>query len=557
MTEGPPSDRPPPGRLAPDRLSPARLTAIDAAVERALADGRTPGLALSVVDRDGLVVERTSGYADRAARAPVTRAHLFEIGSIGKTFTAIALLTLVEEGRLDLRAPVARYLPWFDVPRVGDAGPIEVHHLLSHTAGIVAGPDATPEAVVQVMALRDLVPGSAPGERFHYSNVGYKALGLLLARLEGRPYREVIRRRVLEPLGMTSTEPAIGNAIRARLAVGHENREDDRIGHAGRALAPATWLETDTGDGSIASTAAEMGAFARMLLREGEGPAGRLLSESSFAALRGPYSVPEEGFGYGYGLSTRTIEGRTFIGHGGGMVGYRAALQVEPASGIGAVVLQNGPGANPMGLAREVIGLAAGWGEEGPADPGGALGAGAQALVGRWWAAGGIARVLDVRAPAGRLVARVDERDIELLPWGERAWLLPDPAVDDSLLRLLPQTDGAIEVWHADQRFVRDGDEVPPPAPVPADLLRHPGRYRSHDPWCPVLRVLLRGDRLWLTFPAPPDGFDDEQPLVPLADGWFRVGDDPGGPERMRFDITHEGRSLRAWLSGWPYYRVD
>ena len=82
------------------------------------------------------------------------------------------------------------------------------------------------------------------------------------------------------------------------------------------------------------------------------------------------------------------------------------------------------------------------------------------------------------------------------------------------------------------------------------------GHYRSHDPWTTNFRVVIRGDVPWLCFPAAPDGFDDEQPLRPIARGGYRVGDDPLGPERLRFDTPIDGHTRRAWLSGWDYYRV-
>jgi hypothetical protein len=82
------------------------------------------------------------------------------------------------------------------------------------------------------------------------------------------------------------------------------------------------------------------------------------------------------------------------------------------------------------------------------------------------------------------------------------------------------------------------------------------GDYRSHNPWVPFFRVLLRGQRPWLIFPAAPDGFSDTQPLTLAADGDFRCGEDPGNPESLRFDTIVAGQALRAWLSGWPYYRV-
>jgi CubicO group peptidase (beta-lactamase class C family) len=551
----------------PRTLPAGRLAAIDAAVERAVADGRTPGLALAVVDRDGSLAVRGYGYADVAARSPIAPDTLFEIGSIGKMFTAIAVLQLVEEGRLDLHAPVEQYLPWFRVPSLAGAAPITTHHLLSHTAGIVAGVDATPEPTFQVWSLREMQPGSTPGERFHYSNVGYKTLGLVLERLESLPYPEVIRRRILEPLEMRSTAPAINHALRPRLAVGYEDLFDDRIGHAGRPLAPAVWLETDTADGSIASTAADMGAFVRMLLRAGEGPRGRLLGEASFAALCAPHARPNPGLAYGYALLQRLIGERTFIGHGGGMVGYRSGLQADSALGIGVVVLVNGPGAAPMALAREVVDLAAdrvgdgsggggaegGGSADGPAD--GDRPSRDAGPLGHWVRDDGIAS-FSVTAHGDDLRLETDHGAVVIEPWGDDRYLVPDAAFDDALLWVDRQDGGPPELWHGGDRFVLE-DAVPRTLRAPdADLRATVGQFRSHTPWCPVFRIVLRGDRPWLLFPAAPDGFDDEQPLDALADGSFRAGDDTGGPERLRFDTLIDGHFRRAWLSGWPYYRV-
>ena len=82
------------------------------------------------------------------------------------------------------------------------------------------------------------------------------------------------------------------------------------------------------------------------------------------------------------------------------------------------------------------------------------------------------------------------------------------------------------------------------------------GYYRSHDPWTTNFRVVLRGSVPWLLFHSEPDGFEAEQPLQAMARGWFRVGDDRLGPERMRFDTVIDGHTARAWLSGWDYYRM-
>ena len=337
------------------RVTQDAVAAIDAAVRAEMERCRQPGLTVGLTDADGTLAIRTYGLADLASQRPVTRETLFEIGSIGKSFTAVAILQLVDEGRIELHAPVDRYLPWFAVSELEEDRPITIAHLLSHTAGIVAGVDATPEAAFQVWALRELPRFSRPGERFHYSNVGYKALGLVLEAVEGRPYPDVLRARILDPLDLSATEPAITNAIRSRLAVGYDYLHDDRMGHAGAELAPATWLETETADGSIASTAADMCAFVRVLLGGGRTPTRALLSKSTFDQMTSGHAHDPHGGEYGYGLSIRTLNGRRFVGHGGGMVGYAAAMETDPEAGLGAVVLQNAMNLSSTALARTVI----------------------------------------------------------------------------------------------------------------------------------------------------------------------------------------------------------
>lgn len=110
-------------------------------------------------------------------------------------------------------------------------------------------------------------------------------------------------------------------------------------------------------------------------------------------------------------------------------------------------------------------------------------------------------------------------------------------------------------MWHGGRRYVRAGATASPLREASAELRAIEGHYRSHNPWTSNFQVVLRGDQPWLVFAAAPDGFDYQQPLTPLADGLFRVGTEPASPEHLRFDTVIGGRALRAWLSGWPYYR--
>jgi hypothetical protein len=156
----------------------------------------------------------------------------------------------------------------------------------------------------------------------------------------------------------------------------------------------------------------------------------------------------------------------------------------------------------------------------------------------------------------GELKLRIGGREVSLEALDEDLFLAPDPTLDRFAVRVDRLTNGERELWHGGHRYVRAGLPSRPLPEARAELRAIVGHYRSHNPWTTNFRVLLRGDQPWLFFAAAPDGFATEQQLVPLADGSFRVGDDCGNPERLSFDALADGRALRAWLSGWPYYRA-
>src|SRR5207249_1659287 len=129
-------------------------------------------------------------------------------------------------------------------------------------------------------------------------------------------------------------------------------------------------------------------------------------------------------------------------------------------------------------------------------------------------------------------VLRSGGRETTLEELGDDLFLALDPAFD----RFPFWVNDDAELWHGGRRYVRAGNVARPLAEPSADLRAIAGHYRSHNPWTTNFRVFLRGDQPWLMFPAAPDGFDTEQPLVPTKDGSFRVGEDPGNPEVLRFD---------------------
>jgi CubicO group peptidase (beta-lactamase class C family) len=279
-----------------------------------------PGMAVAVTDRDGTVFSHSVGWAELRKRA-IHEETLFELGSIGKTYTAALALQL-----LDLQAPVTQYVPWFEVRSEHD--PIRVEDLLTHSSGLIRGADMTADSRFDVWALRDTETGFAPGERFYYSNVGFRILGYALEAATGEPYGKLVAGRILEPLGLDSTVPEITVEIRGRMAVGYDRLHDDRTPSPDDPLYPAPWLETGTADGCLAGTAGDLAAFGRFLLA-GEAElltSGRLLESG-------------DGWSYGYGLERKG----SIFRHGGSMPGFASTLLGDLDSGYAVAALMNGP----------------------------------------------------------------------------------------------------------------------------------------------------------------------------------------------------------------------
>ena len=516
--------------------------ALRAYVEELLELRGLPGLSLAITDRDGIVASESFGYADLPARTPVAPTTLFEIGSIGKTFTSVALLQLREEGLVDLDGPVTAYLPWFEVR--SEHEPITLHHLLTHTAGIVEGPDLSSDSRFDVWALRESETGPPPGVHFHYSNVGYRILGCVLEDVTGKPYAEIVRERILDPLGLAAAEPVITSETRKRLAVGYERWYDDRPPRRRDPMVPAPWVETTTGDGAQAMTAEDLAAFLRAFLNEGK----PLLSAESFELMSRPAVEIGDGWWYGYGLFVGTREGRNVFGHGGSMPGFGSAMDADSDAGMGAVVLVNGPDEGNLTeqVAHTAVDLYRG-SRSGLELPDPLAVEKAEDFAGRYSGA----RDLTLAAEGGRLVLEHAETRVPLEPRGDGRFLVDHPDFARYLLVFERDGDAVARAWHGPDRYRREGAPERPGGEPPGVWSAYTGHYLAYNPWLSNFRVLLRGDRLVLAWPWGP-----EDALAPLEDGSFRVGKEDWSPERLRFDAIVDGAALRANLSGCDYYRV-
>jgi D-alanyl-D-alanine carboxypeptidase len=525
---------------------------VDAYIQENLETAGVPGLILAVTDRQELLGISTHGYSDLAAKIPVGPEMLFEIGSISKSFTAILLLQEWEAGRLDLDAPIEHYLPWFSVQ--SDHDPITPHHLLSHTAGIIRGSEFSTNAHCSALALGETVVGPPPGTVFHYSNVGYVVLGLILEALIGLPYGEIVQKRILDPLTMRATCPTITHDVRRRLAVGHTWFYDDRPPHADRSLVPATWLETSTADGSIASTADDMAAYLRALMARGKYPGGQLLSELAFQRLIEPVIATgdgEHGECYAYGLTIEEADGHRLVGHSGGMVGYCSQILMDLDAGVGVVVMVNGPG-TPEVVARHALPVfrAALNGEELPPLPPKVdrmVVEQAGDYVGRY----GDPPDLEVVARGTGLAMIWDGVEIPLeLIEGDR-FFAHHRAWDRFPLHFFRQDGVVVEFFHGAEWYAHERYEGPRQWDIPAEWRAYPGHYSAYNPWYSNWRVVLRKGELVFLHPS-----GEEEPLVPISESVFRAGRTPQSPERLRFETVLDGQAVRANLSGETYYRA-
>jgi CubicO group peptidase (beta-lactamase class C family) len=162
-----------------------------------------PGMTLALARREGAGRVATFGFADRESQEAVTPDHLFQVGSITKSFVALTCLQLHDEGKLDFDRPILEYLPW--LPIVAKQGVITPHHLLTHTSGL-------PNALGFLMSDPGAryVQAYRPGEHFHYCNLGYCILGHLIAHIDERSWSESVRRRIFEPIGMKASSAVIG-----------------------------------------------------------------------------------------------------------------------------------------------------------------------------------------------------------------------------------------------------------------------------------------------------------------------------------------------------------
>ncbi len=405
---------------------------------------------------------------------------------------------------------VNEILPWLALPE--PFGPITIHHLMQHSAGLAIGTEDAPTQAGALWLVRTVPATTPPGERFWYSNDGWKIVGACLEQVTGTPVRDLIAERLLGPLGMRDSVAAIDEREYERTATGYEPTRWDRPPQLRHTLSPATRIVSSSADGSIVSNVIDMCAYVRMLLARGDVPDGRgnrVLTDAMFAMLTDGGIDDGDGGRYAYGLWQEDVDGHRWITHTGGMVGYTALLAVSPDEGLGLVLLQNGGGAKRGVAAAALATLRAGLaGEEMPevwTPPLPTEIPKAADYEGRY--SGDDGRELDVEAVDDGLLARIGplavrlERDPLTADVGD-TFLVAHEALDRFPLEFVRDPGGrVVEAFHGATWFRGEAYAGPDPDPLPAGWEAFPGLYRNDSPWSPVLRVIARKGGLALQWP--------------------------------------------------------
>ncbi len=330
------------------------LAPIDSALA-ALYPASGPGAAV-LVARDGRVLMRKAyGSASLELGVPLRPEHVFRLGSITKQFTAVAVLMLVEEGKVGLQDEITKFFP--DYPTHGRR--ITVEHLLTHTSGIQsytgissfrdgARRDLSVDSLIAMF--RDQPMNFAPGERFSYNNSGYVLLGAIIEKVSGMTYADFVRTRIFEPLGMRNSAYEVATAVVPGRVPGY-----DRVGTTAEIrVADFVSMTQPYAAGALISTVDDVLIWQRAVAED------RLLKPETWRRVFTPFALTNGmSSGYGYGWFVAEAAGKPTIEHGGDIPGFSTNGLWIPSERLHVIVLANHqrePARNPDEISRRIAG---------------------------------------------------------------------------------------------------------------------------------------------------------------------------------------------------------
>jgi CubicO group peptidase (beta-lactamase class C family) len=300
-----------------------------------------PALSIALVDDQKIVWARGFGWANPQKRTPATADTVYRVGSVSKLFTDLAVMRLVEQGMVDLDAPVSGYVPEF-APKNPYSIAITLRQLMSHRSGLVREPpvghyfDPSPPPLKEVIrSLANTTLVFEPGTRTKYSNAGITVVGAVVEKVGKKPFAEAIDFAFFRPLRMSRSSFEPRPELESQIAHGLMWTYD------GQTVATPTFLLGTGPAGNLVSTVVDLGRFLSFLFAGGASPEGRLIKAETLRSMIEPQLArPGDSPGFGLGFAISTLDrSRRRIGHGGAVYGFATEVEALPDDKLGAIVI--------------------------------------------------------------------------------------------------------------------------------------------------------------------------------------------------------------------------
>lgn len=321
---------------------------VQAYLETEMKAQQIPGVALAVIRNGEIVLAKGYGYANVEHQTPVKPETIFQSGSMGKQFTATAVMLLMEDGKLAIDDKITKYFP--DSP--DSWRNITIRHLLTHTSGMTDYPegfdfrrDYTEDELYQ--RAKQIPLAFQPGDKWSYSNLGYVMLGILIHKVSGKFYGDFLNERVFKPLGMSSTRVISEADIIPNRAAGYRLEKNE--------LKNQNWVSPSlntTADGALYMNVYDMARWDAALYGE------KLLKRSSLEQMWTPVKLNNgQTHPYGFGWALGNVSGHRMVQHGGSWQGFKAQIIRYVDDKLTIVLFANQARANQLKLAQGVAAL--------------------------------------------------------------------------------------------------------------------------------------------------------------------------------------------------------
>lgn len=338
-----------------------KLQGMDEFIESEMQYWQVPGLALAVVRNDKVIYKRTFGVADLQNGDSINSATLFSIASTTKTFTATLAGMLADEGKLDLNAPIADYIPDFEMSTSEASRRLTIKHFLAHTSGLPRHdivwdnePAGRAELVEQI---KKLELTCYPGEKWQYSNLNYIMAADIIEKVSGETWEELLQKRILDPIGMDGTVLSVNQKkhLRASPYITRLHNKVEKLDFKNSdILGPA---------GGIRSNIDDMSKWLIFNMKTGAFDGKQLIKPATIKYLGTPVSLTGGGIRdteifystYGFGRFIDSYKGKMRIHHGGTLFGFASQMSFLPFENVGVVILANMNGTPLTGIIEQTI----------------------------------------------------------------------------------------------------------------------------------------------------------------------------------------------------------